>query len=178
MNPPVAVPSPCVLHIRPFIRVPTISYTPNNPAPRVFKRPCTEWQPSTFISGRTTLIEETGPLLRRQRTERSYQTLVVNGNTPKVNDKVAPRVSHVLMLVVLWSALFFWFIGWYVIPPISCNLTQLYPCKHRNYCRDVALSHRCTLQSIKSIVLHRDCLSAVCILLHAIIQGTIGHSWT
>jgi MFS family permease len=57
------------------------------------------------MSSRTTPVEDTSPLLGHQRTE-SYQTLVTNGDTPKANDKEAPRVSLVWILAALWSAVF------------------------------------------------------------------------
>jgi len=57
------------------------------------------------MSGQTTPVEETCPLLGHQRTE-SYQTLVANGNTPRAKDQEAPRASLVWILAALWSAVF------------------------------------------------------------------------
>ena len=69
------------------------------------KRLCTEHHPSTFMSGRTTPDNETGPLLGNQRTE-SYQTLVTNENAPKADDREAPGLSLAWILAALWSAVF------------------------------------------------------------------------
>ena len=57
------------------------------------------------MSGRTTPDEETTPLLGTQRTE-SYQTLVADGHTPKVNDTGPPRAGLAWILAGLWSAVF------------------------------------------------------------------------
>lgn len=57
------------------------------------------------MSGQKILVEETSPLLGPQRTE-SYQTLVPNENTRGSDDKEAPRVAIVWILVALWSAVF------------------------------------------------------------------------
>lgn len=57
------------------------------------------------MSGRTTPIEETSPLLGHRRTE-SYRTLVANEGLPKANDQGVPGVSLVWVLAALWSAVF------------------------------------------------------------------------
>ena len=57
------------------------------------------------MSGRTTPDEETSPLLGNQRSE-SYQTLVADGHTQKVNDTEPPKVGLAWILAGLWSAVF------------------------------------------------------------------------
>ena len=165
-------PSSCVLRIRPLVRAPAISYIPNNPAPRFLQKAAHRIAALYSMPNRTTPAEETSPLLGHQRPE-SYQT---NGDTSTVNDKVVPRLSLVWILAALWSAVFLSALDGTLSN--GYNWTQLHSRNHRNRCRNITLSYRCTLQSIESIVLHRDFVFAVCMLLHAIVRETIRHSWT
>ena len=126
------------------------------------------------MSNRTTPTEELSPLLGPQRPE-SYQTLVANEDTSNVNGKVAPRVSLVWILAALLFTVFLGGLDGTLSDGHSW--TRLNSRNRRNYCHGTALSYRCTLQSIKSIVLHRDFVLSVCALLHAIIRETIRDSW-
>ena len=58
------------------------------------------------MSSRTTPDGETSSLLGTETRTESYQTLVATGNTPKTDDKEAPRPSLVWVLAGLWSAVF------------------------------------------------------------------------
>jgi len=126
------------------------------------------------MSNPTTPAEELSPLLGHKRPE-SYQTLVVNEDTSNVNGKVASRVSLVWILAALLFTVFLGALDGTLSD--GYDWTQLNSRNRRNYCHNIALSYRCTLQSIESIVLHCDFVFSVRPLLHAIIRETIRNSW-
>lgn len=130
------------------------------------------------MPSQTTPEDETSPLLGVQRSE-SNHTPVANGDTPEADNKRAEWVNLVWILMALWSAVFLGALdGTLPHRLVMRDRTQLHSHHNRDDCRNVTLSDRCILQSIESIVLHRHCILAIGVLLHAIIRETIGYSGT